>query len=52
LLSVLHLWQNDPGLAGVRDASSLARLPAAEQSGWEKLWADVAAVLAEVRKTK
>jgi hypothetical protein len=49
---VLHLWQNDPGLVGVRDASSLARLPAAERADWEKLWADVAAVLAEARKVK
>jgi tetratricopeptide (TPR) repeat protein len=52
LLSVFHLWQNDPGLARVRDTSSLARLPAAERAGWEKLWADVAAVLAEAHKTK
>ena len=52
LLSVLGRWQSDPGLAGVRDANSLARLPAAERAGWEKLWADVAAVLAEARKSK
>jgi tetratricopeptide (TPR) repeat protein/predicted Ser/Thr protein kinase len=43
LLAVLGCWQNDPALAGVRDATSLARLPAAERAGWQKLWADAAA---------
>jgi tetratricopeptide (TPR) repeat protein/predicted Ser/Thr protein kinase len=52
LLSMLGRWQNDHDLAGVRDARSLTRLPAAERAGWEKLWADVAAVLVAARKTK
>jgi hypothetical protein len=39
-------WQQDEDLAGVRDAAALARLPAAERRDWQKVWADVAALLA------
>jgi tetratricopeptide (TPR) repeat protein/serine/threonine protein kinase len=42
--TLLH-WQQDPDLAGVRDASALAKLPEAERVEWQKLWADVAALL-------
>jgi tetratricopeptide (TPR) repeat protein/predicted Ser/Thr protein kinase len=48
----LTSWQHDLELACVRDASSLARLPAAERDQWNKLWTDVAATLAKVRETK
>jgi Flp pilus assembly protein TadD len=48
----LATWQHDLALAGVRDASSLARLPAAERDQWNKLWTDVAATLAKARETK
>jgi serine/threonine-protein kinase len=37
-------WQQDPDLAGLRDAMALARLPADEHKAWTQLWADVAAV--------
>jgi hypothetical protein len=48
----LGIWQVDPALAGVRDADHLAALPAAERAGWEKLWADVAAVVARASEPK
>jgi tetratricopeptide (TPR) repeat protein len=38
-------WQNDPALAGLRDAAALAKLPAEEQKAFTQLWADVAALL-------
>jgi hypothetical protein len=31
----------------VRDPSALAQLPDAERQAWQKLWADVAALLAK-----
>jgi serine/threonine-protein kinase len=40
----LWTWQNNPGLASVRDTKALALLPAPERKDWEKLWADVEAV--------
>jgi tetratricopeptide (TPR) repeat protein len=45
----LQHWQSDPDLAGVRDRNELARLPAAEQTAWKKLWADVAALRQKAR---
>jgi tetratricopeptide (TPR) repeat protein len=41
----LQHWQRDPELAEVRDATGLKDLPAAEQQAWQKLWAEVAALL-------
>jgi hypothetical protein len=38
-------WQQDAELAGVRDASALERLPAAERDAWRKLWDDIARLL-------
>jgi tetratricopeptide (TPR) repeat protein len=38
-------WQEDRDLAGVRDKDALAKLPAEERAAWEKLWANVAALL-------
>jgi hypothetical protein len=38
-------WQKDSDLAGIRDASALAKLPAEERTECERLWADVAALL-------
>jgi serine/threonine-protein kinase len=46
----LQLWQKDTDLAGVRDPTALARLPAEEQAQWRKLWGEVAAVLGKVRE--
>jgi tetratricopeptide (TPR) repeat protein len=37
-------WQQDPDLAGIRQAAALARLPAQEQAACKKFWADVAAM--------
>jgi hypothetical protein len=34
-------------LAGVRGAAALAKLSQQERPGWRKLWADVAATLAQ-----
>ncbi len=42
----LTQWQIDPGLATVRDPANLAKLPAVEREEWQRLWADVAAVIA------
>jgi tetratricopeptide (TPR) repeat protein len=42
----LTTWQTDPALASVRDPAALARLPAAERQQWQRLWADVAALVA------
>jgi tetratricopeptide (TPR) repeat protein len=39
-------WQTDPALASVRDPGALAQLPAAERQQWQRLWANVAALLA------
>jgi len=41
----LKHWQADSDLAGVRDAAALAGLPEAERADWQRLWADVQAVL-------
>jgi tetratricopeptide (TPR) repeat protein len=38
----------DADLASVRDEKSLAALPQAEREAWQKLWADVAALLKKV----
>jgi tetratricopeptide (TPR) repeat protein len=39
-------WQTDPALASVRDRAALAKLPDAERAQWQRLWADVTALLA------
>src|SRR5262249_49850034 len=39
-------WQADPALASVRDPAELAKLPDAERKEWQRLWADVAALVA------
>jgi signal transduction histidine kinase len=39
-------------LAEVRSADRLAALPAAERAGWEKLWADLVAIVAKARQMK
>jgi tetratricopeptide (TPR) repeat protein len=42
----LSAWQTDAALASVRDPAELAKLPAAERAQWQRLWADVTALLA------
>jgi serine/threonine-protein kinase len=48
----LHYAQRDRNLAGVRHPWSLLRLPASERHQWQKLWADVAALLKKAAKTR
>jgi serine/threonine-protein kinase len=43
-LAMRH-WQADDDFAGVRGKEALARLPAQERKEWERLWADVDALL-------
>lgn len=45
LRRTMQHWQQDPDLAGVRDAVALAELPEAERVGWQQLWAAVADLL-------
>jgi tetratricopeptide (TPR) repeat protein len=42
---MLQHWQRDPDFAGLRDPEALAKLPEAERQAWQKLWADVDALL-------
>jgi hypothetical protein len=44
----LQHWQKDADLAGLRDRAALDKLPAAERDGWQRLWADVDALLKRV----
>ncbi len=43
-------WLADASLSGVREPGPLAKLPAAERSEWETLWANVKATLADAQK--
>jgi hypothetical protein len=45
IAQALGHWQKDPALAGIRDATALAELPADEQKAFTQLWADVAGLL-------
>jgi hypothetical protein len=45
LQKTLQHWQRDADLAGVRDAATLAKLPADEREAWQQFWADVAELL-------
>jgi serine/threonine-protein kinase len=47
---VLRHWKTDGDLASVRAPDALARLPNAERQQWERLWADVDALLRRVRQ--
>jgi hypothetical protein len=42
----LKHWQQDGDLAAVRDAAALGKLSPAERRAWQRLWADVKALLA------
>ena len=39
-------------LAGIRDAAAVAKLRSDERAVWEKLWADVAALLKKAEDEK
>ncbi len=43
--AALANWQNDPDLAGLRDADARKALPPEERQACERLWADVKAAL-------
>jgi serine/threonine-protein kinase len=43
-------WQQDRDLASVRGTVALAKLPADEQPGWRRLWADVEKTLAQAQQ--
>jgi serine/threonine-protein kinase len=42
----LSKWQTDSALASVREPAALATLPDAERAEWQRLWADVATIVA------
>jgi tetratricopeptide (TPR) repeat protein/tRNA A-37 threonylcarbamoyl transferase component Bud32 len=44
-VKVLRGWQASPEVAAVRDPAALGKLPEAEQAEWQRLWADVQALL-------
>ncbi|MGO9471262.1 MAG: tetratricopeptide repeat protein [Isosphaeraceae bacterium] len=48
----LQHWKADPDLAGLRDATSLAKLPEAEQKACRALWAEVEALLKKAQDAK
>src|SRR5262249_20791724 len=48
--NALKRWQADRDLAGVRGTKSLAKLPEAERQAWQKLWDDVADLLARAQR--
>jgi tetratricopeptide (TPR) repeat protein len=48
----LWAWQNNLGLASVRDRAGLAKLPDTERAAWQKLWAEVEALRKRARETK
>jgi hypothetical protein len=50
VLFLMQHCQRDTDLAGVRDRKALATLPEAERRLWERLWADVAALLARAQQ--
>jgi serine/threonine-protein kinase len=45
---LLH-WKSDPDLAGIRDATAIAALPADQQAACRALWSEVDALLARAR---
>jgi serine/threonine protein kinase/Flp pilus assembly protein TadD len=47
----LAAWQAHPDFAGLREPPALAKLPEDERKACQKLWADVAALLRQVRGT-
>jgi tetratricopeptide (TPR) repeat protein len=50
IVRTLQHWQQDPDLAGVRDAKGIEALPESEREAWRTLWKDVAAALGQREK--
>jgi tetratricopeptide (TPR) repeat protein len=44
--SSLAFWQKDPMFSAVREPAELAKLPEEDREQWQRLWADVAAQIA------
>ena len=51
-LQRLRQWRPDSDLAGIRDATALAKLPPAERAACAQLWIDVAALLRKAEEKK
>jgi tetratricopeptide (TPR) repeat protein len=45
IAKTLRSWRTDVAFTGVRDAKALAGLPEQERADWQKLWAEVEALL-------
>jgi hypothetical protein len=50
IVQTLSHWQKDTDLAGIRDATALANLPAGEQKAFIQFWAYVAALLKKAQE--
>jgi tetratricopeptide (TPR) repeat protein len=50
IVQQMQHWQSDPDFKGVRGPDALAKLPEAERKDWQKLWADVADMLAKAEE--
>jgi len=48
-VNALTLWREDHDLADVRDPNALMKLPEAERQEWQKLWADLDALLPKTK---
>jgi tetratricopeptide (TPR) repeat protein len=48
--SKMQYWRNDDDLAGVRGKDALAHIPAEERKEWERLWAEVDALIRRASK--
>jgi tetratricopeptide (TPR) repeat protein len=49
---MMQHWQKDVAFAGVRDQEALAKLPEAERAAWQKLWAEVEALLQDTQEER
>jgi serine/threonine protein kinase/tetratricopeptide (TPR) repeat protein len=49
VVGTLKHWLEDTDFSGVRGVEALAKLPEAERQPWQKLWADVADLLARAQ---
>ena len=52
VLATLRHWQQDKGLAGVRDKAGLQKLDAEERALWQAFWRDVEALRKKAEEKK
>ena len=45
-------WKRDRDLAGIREPAELAKLPEAERTAWQALWAEVEDRLSDRKKER